>query len=139
VQRWLALRYDSSPEADLTDAIDENGIESEILVALGTEARVAANEVPHGKVNRGYWADSLDGSGEQTGSRLWLLEDAPATPEKARDAEKYAAEALRFLTSSRRARTVRTRAELIDDVVWLHVAITLPSGIVRNFGPYRAP
>jgi phage gp46-like protein len=113
-------------------------MESEIIVALGSEARVAENEVPHGKVNRGYWADALDDSGEQTGSRLWLLEDAPATPENARRAESFALEALRFLTSSRRARAVRPRAELIDTVIWLHIAVTLPSGIVRNFGPYRA-
>ena len=134
----LALRYAGRAEADLAGVADAHDLESEIIVALGSDARVAASELPAGRENRGFWGDALSATGEQIGSRLWLLEGAPVTPETARRAEQYASEALAYLVSSRRVRAVRPRAELGDEHLQLTIAVTLPSGIVRRFGPYRA-
>lgn len=134
----MALRYDPAKlSADLADATDEHGFETELLIALLSHARVDPSEVPPGTPLRGYWADSFDLTGEQTGSRLWLLEQAVANEANARRAEAYALDALRFLVSSERVRAVHPVAELERETIAVTVKVTLLSGVVKAFGPYR--
>lgn len=134
----LALRYDFRLyAADLADPRSvADPLETEVLIALLSEARVAPSEVPPGKLNRGWWGDSLRKDGEQLGSRLWLLEDATATDTNARRAETYAREALAFLVRARRARKVDARAELVDGGILLYVSVTRLAGSVTTSGPH---
>jgi phage gp46-like protein len=135
--RHQALRFTDALDADLADAEDVHGIETEALIALASDARVADNELPAGVPNRGWWADRFDPSGEQTGSRLWLLESVVATPDNARRAEDYALEALAYLVRSGRARAIRPLGEVVGERLLLRVSIVLRSGQVAQLDPLR--
>lgn len=134
----LALRYDASEAAvDLVDAADHEGIESELVVAILSDARVDPSEVPPGTPLRGYWADSFDPSGEQLGSRLWLLEQAAATPANARRAEQYLRDATAYLLRDKRARAIDVAAELEGERIVASVTVTLRSGRLLSLGPFE--
>lgn len=122
----LSLSYQPDElECDLVDPADARDADlvTEILIALLSDARAEPGELPEGVGNRGFWADALEPSGEQTGSRLWLLEHAAATLDNAERAERYASEALAYLGRDKRARTVTTEALIDGEVLALRVIV----------------
>jgi phage gp46-like protein len=91
-------------------------LETAVLICLMTDARVAAEELRDGDVNRGWPGDTFDlaeANGEAPiGSKLWLLErstvDAVDTP---RRAEEYALAALQTLIDQGAAAAATATAE----------------------------
>ena len=136
----LALRFDPRHfEADLSDEPDAYlGLETEVIILLCSEARVADNEVPRGMINRGWWANTvpLDIVLNQDGSRLWLLQAAGALPRSVRLAEKFAERALSPLLADKRVAGVIIVGELGEmDRINLGVTLVLPDGF--QVGPIR--
>lgn len=137
----LALRFDPRHlEADLSDEPDAyGGLETEVIAMLCCEGRVADNEVPRGRLNRGWWADSVPlevGEQPALGSKLWLLESGGAMPRSVRLAERWALRALEPLTDNRRVSGVLVEGELEGmERINLAITLTLPNG--STVGPIR--
>jgi phage gp46-like protein len=79
----------------------EQGIATQVLIHLMTDARVEQSELRDGDDNRGWFGDSFDVmDGEQPiGSRLWLLRRSALYDGIEVEAQDYAREALQPLLS----------------------------------------
>lgn len=77
----------------------EQGLATQVLICLMTDARVDESELPAGEVNRGFVGDTFDTGPYETpiGSKLWLLRCAALTDDTIRRAEDYARAALQTL------------------------------------------
>jgi phage gp46-like protein len=118
----LALRYEPAvAQADVAEGGDDADLETEILVALLTDARADARELPPGVDNRGWWDDAI--AGEPIGSLLWLCELGPASDQNARRAEQFARDALAYLVRDKRARAVEATATIDDGAIYLSIGI----------------
>ncbi len=121
----VALRYD--PVARRFDVAIESGDlvldttpATAMIISLGTDRRARADDQlpdePHAapidpakpitlSPERGWHGDALDGGGRRIGSRLWLLDRAKqddlVRDETRQRGERYAAEALEWLTTQR--------------------------------------
>lgn len=134
----FSLRYDPSQVAvDLAPPAGEDDVESEATLAILSDARVDPSEVPPGTPLRGYWADTLDPTGQQVGSRLWLLEQAEATPANAKRAEQYIREALKYLLDQKRLRAITTYSEIVDDRIQVGVELVKRNGQSIPLGPFE--
>lgn len=135
--RVLALRFDPEQlDGDLVDGPDPSGgAETEALMQLAIDRRVDALELPAGKDNRGWWVDAFFPDRPPTGSRLWLLEDAPATEETVARSEVFAREALEQLVADGRLTEVTPAGSLDASHVTVAGALVLPSGAVVRLGP----
>jgi phage gp46-like protein len=100
----LALSYDKAAgECDLIIAdgeLQEGGdLLTAMILSLFVDARVSEGELPD-QVDRGGWwgAAYAEDPSDAEGSRLWTLPiRGGATPLRAREAEDYARQALRWL------------------------------------------
>jgi len=105
---------------------DGPSLMSAAIIALGTDARAAADDVlpnPDDTDRRGWWGDTDAAEiwgGWPVGSRLWLLSRAKITGPLAGEggtverAELYAAEAMKPFVDARIASNVDAVAERID-------------------------
>ena len=87
-----------STEAGIDLTFDADPLESAVLIALFTDARVAADDLPEGEQDaRGFWGDAM--TGDVTGSRLWLISREKVTNEVVRLVEDYVRDGLsRFVS-----------------------------------------
>jgi phage gp46-like protein len=90
-----------------------------VLISLFTDRRAADDDTlpdPSSSDKRGWWGDlnSPDVTGDQIGSRLWLLSREKATMEVVRRAEQYAKESLQWLIEDGVAATVNVTAERVE-------------------------
>lgn len=92
---------------------DDDGLRSAVLISLFTDRRAGDDDtLPDGTDRRGWWGDSYaDTSGDQLGSRLWLLRRAKATAEVLQRARQYATEALQWLVEDAVVKSVDITAE----------------------------
>jgi phage gp46-like protein len=121
----------------------DDGIGTAVLISLFTDRRANDDdELPDEQGSkRGWVGDLIDPvvTGDQIGSRLWLLERSKITQETLNLAEEYAQEALEWLIDDGVAQTVTVTAEeqrLIDgDRLNLTVEIFKSDGdnVVFNF------
>lgn len=119
----LALRVDPEHlEGDLVDQADALGVETEVLIALGT---------------RDWWGDAYAEDGKAIGSRLHLLDSAIATEENARRAETEAALACEPIVKEGRARAIVPRATLEGARIAMTIEVTLLDGRTKSVGPVR--
>lgn len=96
----LAINPLTHPDAP-GDLRAEQGLATQVLIHLMTDARVETSELRDGDDNRGWFGDSFDVmDGEQPiGSRLWLLRRSALTDGIEIEAQDYAREALQPLLS----------------------------------------
>jgi phage gp46-like protein len=96
----LAINPLTHPDAP-GDLRAEQGLATQVLIHLMTDARVEQSELRDGDDNRGWFGDSFDVmDGEQPiGSRLWLLRRSALTDGVEIEAQDYAREALQPLLS----------------------------------------
>jgi phage gp46-like protein len=139
------LRLDWTPAiagADLAfDGFDfavDGGLRSAVIISLFSDARVAADDLPAGEDDpRGFWADGVAPSepGDNTGSRLWLLERAKLTDADLRRAEDLAREALAWMIQDGVAKRITARARRLREGatagLGLQIAVERPDGQSR--------
>jgi phage gp46-like protein len=96
----LAINPLTHPDAP-GDLRAEQGLATQVLIHLMTDARVEQSELRDGDDNRGWFGNSFDVmDGEQPiGSRLWLLRRSALTDGIEIEAQDYAREALQPLLS----------------------------------------
>jgi phage gp46-like protein len=96
----LAVNPLTHPDAP-GDLRAEQGLATQVLIHLMTDARVEQSELRDGDENRGWFGDSFDVmDGEQPiGSRLWLLRRSALHDGIETEAQDYAREALQPLLS----------------------------------------
>lgn len=140
----LALAFDPERrDADLvigsgtlvTDTLD---LETACIDLLLCDGRAETGErLTEGVPRRGYWADSFEEDGSRTGSLLWLLEEAEATPETAARAESYTRAALKPLVDDGHVKAVATSSEVVGEDVYVQADVTKYDGKVVTIGPFK--
>lgn len=101
-----------------------------VTISLFTWRRAAADDPVDDADRQGWWADCAPTvTGDQIGSRLWLLRRRTITPDTLKDARDYAEEALRWLTEDEivTAVTVTVERQGIERVN-LQVVLTEANG-----------
>ena len=103
----LKIRWDTDLiEGDLIwDSNDlqlDQGLATSVLVSLFTDKRASEDDDlpdPVSNDRRGFWGDQVspDVTGEQLGSKLWLLERSKSWEETEGLAEQYVLEALQWM------------------------------------------
>lgn len=97
---------------------EDDGLETAVIISLFTDRRAADDDVLPDQASadrRGWWGDAYaEVSGDQIGSRLWLLRREKQTPQVLERARQYAAEALQWLVDDGVARAVDVTAEWLN-------------------------
>lgn len=110
----------------------DDGLETAVLHSLFSDRRARLDDpLPFpNQGRRGWWGDlTLANSGDQYGSRLWLLEREKQTPQVLNRAREYAAESLAWLLEDGEATAVNIEAEWVRrGVLGLSITITLRAG-----------
>lgn len=77
----------------------DESLQTRVLISLLTWARADPDDpVPDRDDLKGWWGDSYpDVQGRQYGSKLWIVQNMPATQETLQLAKKYAEEALAWM------------------------------------------
>lgn len=100
-----------------------NGVDSElsmyaddeltraVIISLFSWARARDDDQVDGKRRFGFWGDSYDQPGQETGSRLWLLGRSKILPETVEQCREYAQAALKWLVDDGVADSVTVTAE----------------------------
>lgn len=135
----LTLRFSPTElDGDLADETDASSVETEALIAIGTDRRVDASQLPDGVPNRGWWADSVwPNDGEQIGSALWLLEGAQADDASVARAEELLAEALSPMQAAGRIASFQSLLERTGQYLDIAPVLVLPDGSTASFGALR--
>jgi phage gp46-like protein len=90
--------------------LDRDALRSAVLASWFSDARAASDdEIPDGRSRRGWWADTQ--TGDNFGSRLWLLHRAPVTDETVARVEQYCSEALDWMLTENVATDFSVTAE----------------------------
>jgi phage gp46-like protein len=113
----IKLTYDSDLmefDASITDGdIDrDDGLETAVFISLFTDMRARIDDDFDNDDRRGWWGDQTSNySGDQIGSRLWLLDRSKTTVENIKLAKIYIEEALAWLVEDGVAKKVEALAE----------------------------
>lgn len=95
------LQGDFLFDSDLQDLESESGIESAVIVSLFTDRRAEDDDIlpdPQSTDRRGWWGDlTADITGDQIGSRLWLLSREKTLESVLIRAKEYAEESLQWM------------------------------------------
>ena len=76
-----------------------SALERAVIISLFTWRRAEPSDPVDDANRQGWWGDSFPSlANDQMGSRLWLLRRRSLTAQTVRDAQRYCAEALRWLT-----------------------------------------
>lgn len=88
--------------------VDES-LKSAVLISLFTDARCEKTELPEGELSqRGYFGDAI--FGEQTGSKLWLINRSKYSNDTLIKAKEYAKSSLDWLVTDGLAKDVQVEA-----------------------------
>lgn len=128
--RWDATAFAADLAVEANDLVTGEELKTAVLLSLFTDRRAEdGDQLPAGATDRrGWWADSHPVVvGDRIGSRLWLLAREKQTPAVLAQAEKFAKEALRWLTDDRVAERIEVTAEAPrDGVLGLTVDVLRP-------------
>lgn len=108
-------------DASAVDLSTDEGLETAVVISLFTDKRAADDEeLPSGVGSRrGWWGDSLaDVTGDQIGSKLWLLCREKRVQDVRLRAEQYIREALQWMLDTK----IATKIDLnvyFDRDTWL--------------------
>jgi phage gp46-like protein len=108
------------------DLKKDEGLETAVIISLFTNQRVAEDDLPALETRRGgWWADDItEISGDQIGSKLWLLDATKLTETTLDFFETYANEALGWMIEDGLASAISTIAERVDNDIKLSIEIT---------------
>lgn len=108
----------------------ESSLTRAVLISLFTWRRALTDDPVDDEELFGWWGDSYpDIADDRIGSRLWLLRRVKLTDATQRDAEFYAAEALRWLLDDGHAIAIEITSEKAEiSRLNLTVIITVPGG-----------
>lgn len=122
----LAINALTHPDAP-GDLRAEQGLATQVLIHLMTDARVETSELRDGDENRGWFGDSFDVmDGEQPiGSRLWLLRRSALYDGIETIAVDYAREALQPLLSQSAVASIDVSATADRANSRLDLAVTI--------------
>lgn len=111
----------------------DEGLRAAVVVSLFTDRRCTVEELPdEDKDRRGWWGDLFaEQSGDEIGSKLWLLKREKQTEETRKRAQEYAEEALAWMLEDGLAQSVTVQAEWVaQGLLGISVAIEQPKGQV---------
>ncbi len=122
-------------------SIDENGdietddfFDTSILVALFTDKRATAEEMPVSRLRRGWIGDESNEDGFEGGSKLWLYEQAKLTRDTLNGLSTESNAALAYFIEDNIAISVFSSADLINGATGLTITTTRPNSRVdRRF------
>lgn len=82
-----------------------------VIISLFSWARARDDDQVEGSRRFGFWGDTYDEAGQETGSRLWLMSRSKILPDTVERCRKYAAQALQWLVDDGVADSVDVQAE----------------------------
>lgn len=97
---WDDIYQEGDVEFLDEDLIREEGLSTAVLLSLFIDRRANDSDMLDDSDDlRGWWGDGLDAdtSGDQIGSRLWLLDRAKTTQENINNCKIYVEEALQWM------------------------------------------
>ena len=116
------------------DILTDEFFDTSILVALFTDKRATAEEVPVSRLRRGWIGDESNEDGFEGGSKLWLYEQAKLTRDTLNGLSTESNAALAYFVDDNIAISVFSTADLINGVTGLTITITRPNSRVdRRF------
>lgn len=132
----IALTLDDDLLGDLivvgNDLAVDDGLETAVIISLFTDARAQTDDViPDGTGDpRGWWGDSVaNDDGDQTGSRLWLLDREKQQTSVLERAEQYAREALQWMLDDQVVSEIDVEAEIVrEGMLGIGVRLQRPRG-----------
>lgn len=128
-QSAITFEFDVSLSVD--DLATDEGLRTAVILSLFSDRRVDTEELPiEEKSRRGWWGDLFaEITGDQIGSRLWLLAREKRTTETRNKAEDYAAEALQWMLDDGIASDISVSADFDSNgALAIQVLITKPNG-----------
>lgn len=125
--------YDFSIAAN-GDIETDDFFDTSILVALFTDKRATAEEMPVSQLRRGWIGDESNADGFEGGSKIWLYEQAKLTRDTLNGLASESDSALNYFVEDNIALSVLSSADLINSVAGLTIIITRPNSRVdRRF------
>lgn len=121
--------YDFDFDDDSGDFIQDEGLETAILLSLFLDKRATEDQVPNPTKRGGYWGYEI---ADMDFSHLWLV-NGRKTQDKLNIGKEYCNTALRWLIDEELATDVQTTATFIDDGIELDIEITKPNGVVDTY------
>lgn len=82
-----------------------------VIISLFSWARARDDDQVEGSRRFGFWGDTYDEAGQETGSRLWLMSRSKILPDTAERCRKYVQKALQWLVDDGVADSVDVQAE----------------------------
>ena len=138
----IRLRQLASYGFDITfragDFLPEQGLETAVLISLFTDRRVENEELPPFESEaRGWWGDLFSGiEGDETGSKLWLLNREVITQDAINRAQEYAEQSLQWLVDDGIAESVNVEASVFGREGYL-LDITIKKPNTNEASNYR--
>ncbi|WP_304308059.1 phage GP46 family protein [Pseudacidovorax intermedius] len=126
----IALRYNPDIggldiSLDGADLLGEDTLTTAVMMSLLCDRLAQPGEVPDGTDPRGWWADAYaEPAGDQTGSRLWLIEREKQLPAVVQRARRYVQEALQWIVDDGLAKRLAVTA-FVPQTGWLVVDAVL--------------
>jgi phage gp46-like protein len=108
------------------DMVQDDGLESAILMSLLLDKRATEDQVPQPSKRGGYWGVDITG---MDFSHLWLVNGRKTTEKLALGIE-YCNTALQWLIDENMAKEINTTAEFTTEGIKLSVDITKPNGVI---------
>lgn len=105
-------------------------LERAVVISLFTWRRAEASDPIDDDERYGYWGDAYpDRAQDRIGSRLWLLRRRTLVAQTVQDAERYAREALAWMTEDEVVQGVDVRLDRVTATrLDLYVTLTLDDG-----------
>lgn len=101
-----------------------NNFDTSIIVSLFSDKRADASEVGSSHLRRGWWGDLFnDDPTFQSGSKLWLLDQARLTENILNSAIDYARNSLQWLVDDNLADNIQVTGILQENGIRLNIVI----------------
>ena len=68
-----------------------------VIISLFSWSRACDDDPVEGRRRFGFWGDTYDDAGQETGSKLWLMSRSKILPDTVEKCRKYAAKALQWM------------------------------------------
>ena len=112
------------------DILTDDFFDTSILVALFTDKRAIAEEVPVSRFRRGWIGDESNEDGFEGGSKLWLYSQAKLTRDTLNGLATESNSALAYFVDDNIAISIFSNADLINGGAGLTITTTRPNSRV---------
>ena len=108
--------------------------DTSLTISLFADARALPSQIPISQLRRGWWADQFDDDFPlfETGSRLWLLEQARNNQLTLNNAIDFAKNALQWLVVKNHAISVDVTGSFTQNGIRLAIIINRANSIVET-------